>query len=260
MYRVRGKGVAVTLSVVAAALIVVVLTLARQTSPRIVTASHRQPDLSAQWKVGPTLRDLRANFAVLRGPGTAADQAAVASFRYGIGVQAPPRLVSPEEVRLLGRVAGARVYLLVDPLFRHRTYGPVVAHMMSLSIGDTGFSWGPENYLIFPTVVSQSGEVGALDGPSTLVSVVPDGVRRVKWRFACPTGVDATKCQLPQQRVVVLPVHNNLVSLSVNTPTSWSPNGNVAKVTWYGADGMSKVFTNPNTAAPFPGAPAHRPT
>jgi len=44
----------------------------------------------------------------------------------------------------------------------------------------------------------------------------------------------------------------------MNTPTSWSPNGNVATVTWYGADGMTRVFTNPNTAVPFPGAPAHR--
>jgi hypothetical protein len=57
---------------------------------------------------------------------------------------------------------------------------------------------------------------------------------------------------------VVLPVHNNLVSLHVNAPTSWSPYGNVATVTWYGPDGLTKVFTNPRTAVPFPGAPATR--
>lgn len=257
MRRLRGNTAGVTVCIVVAAVIVgAVVALRPQTGPRLATAGHGQPDLSAQWKIGPTLRDLRANFAVLRGPATAVDRAAVATFRYGIGARA--RLVSPEEVRLLRHVDGARAYLIVDPLFRHRTTGRVVAHMMSLSIGDTGFAWGPENYLIFPTMVAQSGELGPSSGPSTYVSVVPDGVRRVKWRFACPSRASGAKCQLPAQRVVTLPVHDNLVSLQMDTPTSWSPNGNVATVTWYGADGLTKVFTDPNTAVPFPGAPAHR--
>jgi hypothetical protein len=259
MGRPRGNIAGVTLCIVVAALIVgTVVALRRSPSPHAVTASHVQPDLSAQWRVGPTLSDLRANFAVLRRPATAADQSAVATFRYAIGVGRQMRMVSPEEVRPLGRVDGARAYLLVDPLFRHRTTGPVVAHMMSLAIGGTGFAWGPENYLIFPTMVAQSGELGPSSGPSTYVSVVPDGVQRVKWRFACPSGVSGAKCQLPAQRVVVLPVHNNLVSLQMNTPTSWSPSGNVATVTWYGADGLTKRFTNAQTSVPFPGAPAHR--
>jgi hypothetical protein len=259
MRRPRGNIAGVTLCIVGAALIVgAVVALRRSPSPHAVTASHVQPDLSAQWRVGPTLSDLRANFAVLRRPATAADQAAVATFRYAIGVGRQMRLVSPEEVRPLGRVDGARVYLLVDPLFRHRTSGPVVAHMMSLAIGDTGFEWGPENYLIFPTMVDQSGGLGPSSEPSTYVSVVPDGVRRVRWRFACPSGSGGAKCQLPSQGVVVLPVHDNLVSLQTTAPTSWSPYGNVATVTWYGVDGLTKVFTDANTAVPFPGAPAHR--
>ncbi|MDE3132182.1 MAG: hypothetical protein KGL16_13615, partial [Acidobacteriota bacterium] len=253
----RGNRPVYALWIAAAALAVTAL-LILQRSPGTPAITTEQPDLSAQWKVGPTLRDLRANFAVLRGPGTTADRTAVATFRYGVGVGAQMRRVSPEEVRLLGRVNDSRVYLIVDPLFRHRTTGRVVAHMMSLAIGDTGFAWGPENYLIFPTMVAQSGQLGPSSGPSAYVSVVPDGVRRVKWQFACPSGSAGAKCQLPPQRVVVLPVHDNLVSLQMNTPTSWSPSGNVARVTWYGADGLTKVFTDPNTAVPFPGAPAHR--
>jgi hypothetical protein len=259
MWRPRGTVAGVTLCVVVVAVIIgAALTLRPTTSPGTTRARHVPPDLSAQWRVGPTLRELRANFAVLRGPGTAADQAAVATFRYGIGVGRQERLVSPEEVRLLGRIDGARVYLTVNPLFRHRTTGPVVAHMMWLAVGDTGVAWGPENYLIFPTMLGESGDLAPSGEPAVYISVVPDGVRRVKWRFACPTGVGATKCQLPPQRVVVLPVHDNLVSLNVNAPTSWSPNGNVATVTWYGADGLTKVFTNANTAVPFAGAPSRR--
>ena len=230
----------------------------QRNSPRVMTASDRQPDLSVKWRIGPTLRDLLANFAVLRGSGTAADQAAVANFRYGIGVGQRQRLVSPEEVRLVGRIDGAPVYLKVDPLFRHRTTGPVVAHMMSLGVGDIGVAWGPEDYLIFPTMLGRSGDLAPSGEPAVYIGVVPDGVRRVRWRFACPSGVSAAQCQLPPQRVVVLPVHNNLVSLQVNAPTSWSPYGNVATVTWYGVDGLTKVFTNARTAVPFPGAPVRR--
>ena len=260
MFRPRGNVAGVTMCIVAAALIVgAVVALRRSPSPQAATVSQVQPDLSAQWKVGPTLNDLRANFAVLRRPATAAEHAAIATFRYGIGLHAPPRLVSPEEVRLLGRVNGARVYLIVNPLFRHRTYGAVVAHMMSLSIGNTGFAWGPENYLIFPTMVDTSGGVGPTTGPASYVSVVPDGVRRVKWRFACPSTSGGEACRLPQQRLVVLPVRHNLAVLQTNTAESWSPEGNVASVTWYGADGLTKVFTNFKTAVPFPGAPARRP-
>lgn len=245
--------------IVAAVLIgALVVALQRQTSPRGIAASQRQPDLSVQWHVGPTLRELRSNFAVLRRPATAAEHAAVAAFGLVDGPRR--RLVSPEYVRWLGRVDGAPAYLIVDPVFSHEGSGALVAHMMSLSIGDTRYEWGPENYLIFPTMVAQSGALGPSSGPSTYVSVVPDGVRRVKWRFACPPRSEGVSCRLPAQRVVVLPVHDNLVALPMDAPTSWSPDGNVATVTWYGADGLRKVFTNPDTARPFPGAPAHRAT
>jgi hypothetical protein len=247
----------VAFGIAAAALLVAVL-LMLQRSPGTPVITPRQPDLSLKWKIGPTLHELRSNFAVLRRPATPAEHAAVATFRYGIGVGMQMRLVSPEEVRLLGSVDGARVYLIVNPLFRHRTSGPVAAHMMSLAVGNDGVAWGPEDYLIFPTMLGQSGNLAPSGEPATLISVVPDGVHRVKWRFACGSDTSAAHCQLPPQRVVVLPVHDNLVSLQVDSPTSWSPNGNVSTVTWYGADGLTKVFTNPNTAVPFPGAPAHR--
>jgi hypothetical protein len=254
MYRVRGKGAAVTLSVVAAALIVVALTLARQTSPRLIAASHRQPDLSVQWHIGPTLRELRANFAVLRRPATAAEHAAVQMFMAPTNGQTQV----PESVRLLGRVEGQPVYLVVYPIFRHGIWGPVVAHQMAVTGGNGGglssMSYIPGNYLIFPATDATP------NGPTAYVGVVPDGVRRVRWQFACISATRArpTSCQLPSPRVADVPVHDNLAVLQ----TDQLLNGNgesyagVTRVTWYGADGLSKVFTNANAAVPFPGAPA----
>ena len=246
MPRPRGKGATVTLGIAAAALIVaLVLTLQRQTSPRVIAASHSQPDLSVRRHIGPTLRELRANFAVLRRPATASEHAAVATFTAATSDQ--PEI--PEYVRLADVINGMKVYFVVYPIFRHGARGAVVAHQMNLAGGDTGLAWGPGNYLIFPAALSGS------DG-STYLSVVPDGVRSVTWRFACPPNSSSGPCQLPPEHVVHVPVHDNLAVWQTNTHVSWSPYGNVATVTWFGADGLTKVFTNANAAVPFPGAPA----
>ena len=220
----------------------------------VIAASHRQPDLSVRWHIGPTLRELRANFAALRRPPTSAEHAAVAMFTAA--TDRKPEVA--EEVRLAGRVDGTRVYLVVYPVFRHGSYGNVVAHLMTVSGGSGGavggFSYRAGSYLIFPQTA------GRPDGPTAYFGVVPDGVRRVRWQFACISGsrARATGCQLPSPRVVDVPVHHNLAVLQ----TSYALNDSgqsyagVTRVTWYGADGLSKVFTSQNAAVPFPGAPA----
>jgi hypothetical protein len=219
-----------------------------------VAARHVQPDLSVQWHIGPTLRQLRANFAVLRRPATASEQAAVAMFTAPTSAQ--PEV--PVSVRLVGRVDGTRVYLIVNPIFRHGARGAVVAYKMTLAGGTggavAGFPYGPTNYLIFPVTG------GGVNDPAAYISVVPDGVRSVRWQFACISGsrVRSTGCQLPSQSPVDVPVHDNLAVLQTDYPLT--ENGQsyagVTRVTWYGADGLSKVFTNQNPAVPFPGAPA----
>jgi hypothetical protein len=256
MYRVRGKGATVTSWVVAAALIVVVLMLSRQTSPRVIAAGHRQPDLSVQWHIGPTLRELRANFAVLRRPATAAEHAAVAMFTAATNRQ--PEV--PEEVRLAGRVEGVPMYFVIVPIFRHGAWGPVVAHEMEVDGGNGGGLGGmpyiPSNYLIFPATDA------APNSPTAYVGVVPDGVHSVRWQFACISGSQTrtSGCQLPSPRLVDVPVHNNLAVLqtSYQLTDSGRAYAAVTRVTWYGADGLSKVFTNLNAAVPFPGAPVRR--
>lgn len=244
-----------TICIVAVAVIVAaILALQRQASPRVIGASHRQPDLSVQWHIGPTLRELRENFAVLRRPATAAEHAAVRMF----AAPTNGKTEVPESVRLAGRVEGQPVYFVVLPIFRHGIWGPVVAHQMIVAGGNGGGLGGmpyiPGNYLIFPATDATP------DGPTAYVGVVPDGVRSVRWQFACISGSHArpTGCQLPSPRVVDVPVHHNLAVLQ--TTYSLTQNGKsypgVTRVTWYGADGLSKMFTNMNAAVPFPGAPA----
>jgi hypothetical protein len=78
---------------------VIVLAARSRPGPWLVTAGDRQPDLSVKWHIGPTLRELLANFAVLRRPATAAEHAAVATFTAMTSAQ--PEV--PEYVRLVGR-------------------------------------------------------------------------------------------------------------------------------------------------------------
>jgi len=231
------------------------LSLRAGPSSQLITTSHREPDLSVKWHIGPTLRELLANFAVLRRPATARERAAVAMFTAATSVQ--PEI--PEYVRYVGRVEGQPVYLVIYPVFRHGARGAVVAHMMTVAGGGNGglggYNYRAGNYAIFPETDA------APNKPTAYVGVVPDGVRRVRWQFACINGAHTSLrgCQLPSPRIVNLAVHNNLAVLRTREPYGYSVNVNpypgVTRVTWYGPAGMSKVFTNANTAVPIPGAP-----
>lgn len=253
------------LSVGAAAILAaVVLALQQSGNPQPITTGHRRPDLSARWHIGPTLRELRANFAVLRRPGTARDHAAVAMFTAP--TSARPEV--PEYVRFVERVEGQPVYFVVYPIFRHGARGAVVAHMMTVVGGNDGglggYAYRAGNYAIFPETDAAPGK------PTAYVGVVPDGVRSVRWRFACVRDLypspgehaSLSGCQLPSPRIATVAVHHNLAVLQT-TDTDPYGAGNfrqsypaVTKVTWYGPAGMSKVFTNANSAVPIPGAPA----
>lgn len=246
--------------IVVAALIGAVV-LKRQDSTRVTTASDRRPDLSVKWHVGPTLSQLRANFAELRRPATAAEHAAaVSTFPTVTSAQTAPA----EYVRLLGHVEGQAAYLVINPIFRRGARGAVVAHLMTIDGGNDpvggglgGYSYAPGNYAIFPETDAAPGHAVAF------VGVVPDGVRSVRWDFACIDGTHTSLhgCQLPSPRIANVPVHDNLAALVTDYGyiSGGSSYAGVTRVTWYGPAGMTKVFTNPLTAVPFPGAPARRP-
>lgn len=61
--------------------------------------------------------------------------------------------------------------------------GPVVAYQMNVMAGN-GYAWGPGNYWIFPTPIAAASPGGIVQ-PRAYLSVVPDGVRRVRWHFTC---------------------------------------------------------------------------
>jgi hypothetical protein len=151
------------------------------------------------------------------------------------------------------------VYLVVLPIFRHGARGAVVAHQVTIDGGGNGGGLGgmayiPGNYMIFPATDATPTT------PIAYVGVVPDGVRRVRWQFACLSNgrMVASGCQLPSPRIADVAVHHNLAVLQTDESyiADAGAYAGVTKVTWYGADGLTKVFTNQNAAVPFPGAPA----
>jgi hypothetical protein len=216
-----------------------------QAGPLFSSPPHARRDLSVAWHVGPSLRELQANFAVLRRPATAKEHALLTTFTAATNDQ--PDV--PEYVRQAGIADGSHVYFIVYPVFRHGASGPVVAYEMAVSADDAGMSYVPGSYLIFPNVIGGFGE------PRAYVSVVPDGVRKVRWHFTCRPYPASSACQLPAENVVSVPVRDNLAVLPITTGGDGTADPNVDRVTWYRSDGSHTVFTNQNKAVPFPGAP-----
>jgi hypothetical protein len=216
--------------------------------PLLPSPPHARRDLSVAWHVGPSLRELQANFAVLRRPATAREHAQLATFTGATNDQ--PDV--PEYVRQAGVADGIPVYLVVYPVFKHGASGPVVAYEMAVAAAGAGSSYVPGNYLIFPTVFGGFGRHQAY------ISVVPDGVRTVRWHFTCSPDPAGSGCQLPAAKAVSVPVRDNLAVLPITTGGAGAALPTVNEVIWDRANGSPTVFTNQNAAVPFRGAPAWR--
>jgi hypothetical protein len=216
--------------------------------PSLPSPPHARRDLSIARHIGPSLRELEANFAVLRRPATAREHALLSTFTAATNDQ--PEV--PEYVREAGLADGIPVYFVVYPIFRHGASGAVVGYEMAVSGAGAGSSYVPGNYLIFPNVF------GGFGHPQAYVSVVPDGVRSVRWHFTCSQHPAGSGCQLPYPKVVSVPVRDNLAVLPTTTGGDGAAYPTVNEVTWYRADGSATLFTNQNKAVPFPGAPQWR--
>jgi hypothetical protein len=195
----------------------------------------------------PSLRALMAHFAVLRRPSTAAERAAAPRFAVGVGTAG--RTQYPTFVRLAGEANGIPVYFVIYANHRHGATGPVTGYSMQIIAG-AGSPYAASNYTIFPNVeTSDSGT------RSEYLSVVPDGVRTVRWRFACAS--NARGCVLPAaRRTVSVPVRGNLAVFPVRAAKAGRFYAGAVSVTWYRADGTETTYTDQNAAVPFPGAPA----
>ena len=194
----------------------------------------------------PTLSQLLANFAALRRPQTAADRSwqPPPSGRYARSL---PRLT-----RLAGTLPdGTRIFLTVQ---RYTGPGwpsvyPVGSYELDVNIVPANgkyvdsTNFGPNvNYTVFPLSSSPPGAVRqGLAGSSapTWASIIPNGVSRVRWTFACtPAGC------AQRRETVVVPVHENVAAALIPATQPergsshtlrriWQP----VTITWYGRGG-----------------------
>jgi hypothetical protein len=113
-----------------------------------------------------------------------------------------------------------------------------------------GIGYTAGNYAIFPTVVSSPSQ----EPRSEYLSVVPDGVRAVRWRFACPASAG---CILPPAgRTVSVAVRHNLAVWPLPGANPGTFYADAVSVTWYRDNGTQTTYTNQTAAVPFAGAPA----
>lgn len=245
----RGLRAAPALVAVAVCLAVVIVAVTgpRSSQTRVGVDGASRPGWNATDGQRPSLSALMAHFAVLRRSPTAADRPAVR--RFGVGIGTAGQTEQPTFVRLAGEANGIPVYFVVYADYRHGATGPVSGYSLQIISGG-GASYAAGSYMIFPTVTtSDSGT------RSAYLSVVPDGVRMVRWRLACQSNVRG--CVLPAgQHTLSAPVRDNLAVVPLRTPNPGTAYAGAVSVTWYRDDGTQATFTNENAAVPFAGAPA----
>ncbi|MGH2914942.1 MAG: hypothetical protein ACRDMX_08135 [Solirubrobacteraceae bacterium] len=191
---------------------------------------------SPDWRAGagPTLAQLKANFAVLRRPQTAADR----SWRA-------PKTAMPGLTRLAQRLPASpnsaypvRLFIAVehDRTPTHAEQSPGGYRLDLYTVAANG------NVAHVPFAPDVDSDVFPLDvlaryggGWMLWAGIVPDGVSRVRWRFGCSP---ATKgCLKPADWNVEIPVRGNTAAAAVPNTGSCDVCGQPQAVTWYRADG-----------------------
>jgi hypothetical protein len=106
--------------------------------------------------------------------------------------------------------------------------------------GDASADFAPDvNYTVHP--ISTLGLRAGAGKVPTWASIIPDGVTRVRWRFACPP-VRAGRCGQQQPTTVTVPVRGNIAAASVpRTSTICTRSQRRCRtpvaITWYASDG-----------------------
>ncbi|HEX5192441.1 MAG TPA: hypothetical protein VFW09_06535 [Solirubrobacteraceae bacterium] len=257
-WRAAAAGISIAIPLVIAALAIGVL---GHHSASDSSSSSSAPARSGARAV-PTLAQLLRNFAVLRRPQTAADRS----------WQPPNVVVNEQRLRRFTRLAqrlpnGDRIYLSIAR-FRNRPAGndPLAArYMLNVDIvsanGNDGLGASFDrsvNYTVSP--LSSLGLRPAAGRTPTWVSVIPDGVDRVRWRFACPPSSTAGCGRQPPVTVTV-PVRGNVAAASVPA-TDTVCGGRVQRhcrmpvaITWYSADGRVLLRYRPLALGGFTAPP-----
>jgi hypothetical protein len=226
------------------------------------TPATQGPSSLAQLERNPAIRQAIDHFAVLRRPQTAADRSWAAGQRSN-----PQSLqqVIPTLTRLARTIDGKRIFLTIDRVSRlaGRPGGPAQhAYVLTVALVD-----GHDNVFEAP-YNPNVGDYTIVPGPlapnsSLSVSVIPDGVSKVRWVYRCPPagtesivgpapGHAASCSSMPGRTTIYPPIRGNVAAADV--PISKTP----ATVTWYDRTGNAILVWNRSKRSeqhpkPFPG-------
>lgn len=195
------------------------------------------------------IRLLLAHFAVLRRPQTSADRA----WPAGQGAAPLPGTVIPSLTRLARTIDGNRIFLYVNRATRGSKARHLPPEPAALLLGlvdrHNGLAsnavWGPRwDYTITP---SPLGPLRRNNSPEMSVSIVPDGIARIRWVLRCAA------CGTTHTRTIYPTIEGNVAI----APTPARPIA--LRVTWFAANGRAVVVYNRSNPTqrhpePFPGA------
>lgn len=244
-------GLVATLSVVVSfAIAAAALTLLDHPQATPIGAGHGSS--SEVVRRNPLVKQLVDHFAILRRAQTAADRSWAAGQR---SKPKSPVQVIPGLTRLAQTVDGKRIFLTIDRLQlahrrsqrAHHTYSLTVSLVTAHNVFDAPFNPDVGDYTIIPVPL---GPI-SLSGPTTLVSIVPDGIEKVRWVFRCRPA-HLAPCHGRQTEIDYPRLRGNIAAAPAN---SLSP---VPAVTWYGPRGKTVVAYNQHEPGkqhpkPFPG-------
>lgn len=221
--------------------------------PPALTTPHRpnpslpSPPSSAGNGTGPTLKQLLANFAVLRRGQTTADRSWKPPCDCGTTVQ----------IRNLTRLArtlsnGYRVFLDVKRSTSGGSQFSPGSYLLALNLvnrsGDSSsVEFGSNTqYSIYPISTGRMASRGssplyAPHGSQTLASIVPDGVAAVRWTVdvRCPKVASShgVHCPTAGSHTFTVPVVNNIAARILPGVDSDPLYANISKVVWLGPGG-----------------------
>ncbi len=227
--------------------------------------SHRPSDLQHRrtgpgtnlypfWAV-PTRQQLLDNFAVLRRAQTAQDR----TWQPQCGCGDAARQLNNLTRFAVALPSGYKVYLDVEQfLLGGQLDMAAGSYVLNFTVVDphgptSSSSFGPNtSYTVFP--ISSGGN------DAVWASVIPDGVARVQWTFACP-GARQAGCPGVPTRTFTVPVVDNVAARQVPGADNCGGCASPRRVVWLGADSrVVASFDQTNlAAAPFiKGGRGHR--
>jgi hypothetical protein len=224
----------------------------------LLLVGHRHPHRAAtstsqSGERVPTLAELKAGFAVLRRPQTAADRA----VRTLCPRPCTERLL-PGLTRLARTLpGGSRVFLGVWQLRVAQRRAPAGSYGLDEVVaGAKGAA------ILDPTSIASTPVLvgGALSGLPTAdvapsvplwTAVVPDGVSSVRWTFVCPHGRNDCRPADSEPVSVDVKVVDNIAAARV--PATGGDARGAGLAEWYGRDGRSiAIFSSPvSPTTPF---------